>query len=44
MLLVGVRCGRAMKWLKEHLNPKGALIGVWDMVEFQKQVNTGFPV
>jgi len=32
----------AMKWLKEQVNPKGALIGVWDMAEFQKQVNNGF--
>jgi hypothetical protein len=32
----------AMAWLKEQVNPKGALQGVWDMAEFQKQVNNGF--
>jgi hypothetical protein len=32
----------AMKWLKENVNQHGALIGVWTMSEFQKQVNNGF--
>jgi hypothetical protein len=32
----------AMKWLKENVNQKGALIGVWTMVEFQREVNNGF--
>lgn len=29
----------AMKWLKEQADPKKALIGVYDMAEFQRQVN-----
>jgi hypothetical protein len=32
----------AMQWLKEQVNPKGALHGVWDMTEFQTQVNNGY--
>lgn len=32
----------AQKWLQEQVNPKGALIGVWTMAEFHKQVNNGF--
>jgi hypothetical protein len=32
----------AQDWLKDQVNPKGALIGVWTMAEFQKQVNNGF--
>lgn len=32
----------AMKWLKENVNQKGALLGVWTMAEFQTQVNNGF--
>ena len=33
---------QAMAWLKDQVNPKGAIIGVWTMAEFQKQVNNGF--
>jgi hypothetical protein len=29
-------------WLKDQVNPKGALIGVWTMTEFQTQANNGF--
>ncbi len=32
----------AMKWLKDQVNPQRALIGVWDMKEFQTKVNNGF--
>ena len=32
----------ALKWLKEMINKNGALIGVWTMAEFQKEVNNGF--
>lgn len=32
----------AMKWLRENVNQRGALIGVWTMAEFQKEVNNGF--
>jgi hypothetical protein len=32
----------AKEWLLSHVNPKGALIGVWDMAEFQKEINNGF--
>lgn len=32
----------ALKWLKEQVSKTGALIGVWDMSEFQTQVNNGF--
>jgi hypothetical protein len=32
----------AMRWLKDQVSKTGALIGVWDMAEFQKQVNNGF--
>jgi hypothetical protein len=32
----------ALKWLKEMVNKNGALIGVWTMAEFQKEVNNGF--
>jgi len=32
----------ALKWLKEQVTKKGSLVGVWDMAEFQKQVNNGF--
>ena len=31
-----------MKWLKDMVNKNGALIGVWTMAEFQKEVNNGF--
>jgi hypothetical protein len=31
-----------MEWLKDNVNKRGALIGVWTMSEFQKQVNDGF--
>jgi hypothetical protein len=33
---------QAMAWLKDQVNPKGAIIGVWTMAEFQKEVNNGF--
>ena len=32
----------ALKWLKEMVNKNGALIAVWTMAEFQKEVNNGF--
>lgn len=32
----------AKLWLKEQVNPNGALIGVWDMKEFSTRVNNGF--
>jgi hypothetical protein len=32
----------ALKWLKDQSRNSGALIGVYDMMEFQKQVNNGF--
>lgn len=32
----------AMQWLKDQVSKTGALIGVWTMAEFQKQVNNGF--
>ena len=32
----------AMQWLKENVNQRGAIIGVWTMAEFQKEVNSGF--
>jgi hypothetical protein len=32
----------ALKWLKDMVNKNGALIGVWTMAEFQKEVNNGF--
>lgn len=32
----------AMQWLKGQVNLQGALIGVWNMAEFQKEVNDGF--
>lgn len=32
----------AKKWLLDQVNPKGSLIAVWDMAEFQKEVNNGF--
>jgi hypothetical protein len=32
----------ALKWLTDQVHPKGALIGVWTMAEFQKHVNNGF--
>lgn len=32
----------AKEWLQNQVNPKRALIGVWDMSEFQKKVNNGF--
>ena len=31
----------AMKWLKDQANPERALIGVYNMSEFQKTVNNG---
>ena len=32
----------AMKWLKDQVSPASALIGVWSMPEFHKEVNNGF--
>jgi hypothetical protein len=32
----------ARKWLREQVHPKGALIGVFSMAEFQRFVNNGF--
>jgi hypothetical protein len=32
----------AMHWLKAQVNPASALVGVWNMSEFQKRVNNGF--
>lgn len=32
----------AMNWLKSQVHDKTALIAVWTMAEFQKQVNNGF--
>ena len=32
----------AMRWLKENVNKNGALVGVWTMTEFQREVNNGF--
>lgn len=32
----------AKEWLKSMVNPQRALIGVWDMSEFQKNCNNGF--
>lgn len=32
----------ALEWLKGMVNRNGALIGVWTMAEFQKEVNNGF--
>jgi predicted nucleic-acid-binding Zn-ribbon protein len=32
----------AMKWLKDQVHEKSALIGVWNMAEFQTKVNNGF--
>jgi len=32
----------AKAWLKDQVNPKGALIAVWDMKEFSTAVNNGF--
>jgi hypothetical protein len=32
----------AMRWLKDQVHEKGALIGVWNMTEFQTKVNNGF--
>ena len=32
----------AVAWLKDQVSKTGALIGVWDMAEFQKKVNDGF--
>lgn len=32
----------AAQWLRDQANPERALIGVWDMAEFQKKVNNGF--
>jgi hypothetical protein len=32
----------AKAWLKDQVNPKGSLLAVWDMAEFQKEVNNGF--
>ena len=33
---------KAMEWLKEQVNPSRALIGVYNMSEFQAKVNNGF--
>ena len=32
----------ALQWLKSMVNPRGALINVWTMTEFQRAVNDGF--
>ncbi len=32
----------ALKWLKDQVSKTGALVGVYDMSEFQKVVNNGF--
>ncbi len=32
----------AMEWLKDQVSPDRALIGVWNMMEFQTKVNDGF--
>lgn len=32
---------QAMEWLKEQVDPRRALIGVYNMQEFQKEVNNG---
>lgn len=32
----------AEAWLKDQANPERALIGVWNMAEFQRKVNNGF--
>lgn len=32
----------AMKWLKDQVHPKGALVQVFTMAEFQKEVNNGY--
>lgn len=32
----------AMDWLKTQVHPKGALIAVWNMTEFQTKINNGF--
>jgi hypothetical protein len=32
----------AMRWLKEQANPQKALIGVYNMMEFQSLVNKGY--
>lgn len=32
----------ALKWLKDQVDPKRAIIGVYTMSEFQKLVNNGF--
>lgn len=32
----------ARQWLIGQVHPKGALIGVWTMAEFQTRVNNGF--
>lgn len=43
ILLDGGGCKpAALKWLKDQVDPKRALIGVYTMAEFQKLVNNGF--
>lgn len=32
----------ALTWLKDQVSKTGALIGVWTMAEFHKEVNNGF--
>jgi hypothetical protein len=32
----------ALHWLKEMVNKNGALLAVWTMAEFQREVNNGF--
>ena len=32
----------AMQWLKDQVSKTGALIAVWTMAEFHKEVNNGF--
>jgi hypothetical protein len=42
VLMDGGGCrATALKWLKEQVHPKGALIAVWTMTEFHKAVNDG---
>jgi len=32
----------AMEWLKENVNNRGSLIGVWTAAEFETEVSAGF--
>lgn len=43
ILLDGGGCrAMAKKWLEDMVHPQKALIGVWDMAQFQRKVNDGF--